>query len=193
LVAQFAKERIQRLTTNTTYPAYQLLPGRIDVIGCNANVDLHRILHQYHNKVAEATLLSRVSIQFPDPHFKTQHAKRRVVNSKLVYTLAKYMPTSSNDLPPSLSDATVYLQSDIERVLQDMRQEFLAVPKYFAELPTPTTNLYGVPTEREVSVIEKNLPVYRAIFVRNHALFNDEALTQEQQPKWMSGADSEFT
>ena len=32
-----------------------------------------------------------VSIQFPDPHFKVRHSKRRVVTPELVATLAKFM------------------------------------------------------------------------------------------------------
>ena len=58
--------------------------------------------------------LQFVCIQFPDPHFKARHAKRRVVTPELVYTvtpelvytLAQFMPkgamvlSSSLHLPP---------------------------------------------------------------------------------------------
>jgi len=55
-VATFAKERVGR----------RGLAGKLDFIGCNANVDLDRILETY-TKFGEVSL---VSIQYPDPHFK---------------------------------------------------------------------------------------------------------------------------
>lgn len=106
-VAAYAKERI----------VTHQLQGRLDFLGCNANVDLDRLLTLYHHasQQQERTqkqlsddfsmlYLKRVTIQFPDPHFKSQHAKRRVVTDNLIETLAKYMPTS----------ATVFLQSDVQ-------------------------------------------------------------------------------
>lgn len=55
-VATFAKERVGR----------RGLAGKLDFIGCNANVDLDRILESY-TKFGEISL---ISIQYPDPHFK---------------------------------------------------------------------------------------------------------------------------
>jgi tRNA (guanine-N7-)-methyltransferase len=121
-VAAYAKDRI----------ATHQLQGRLDFLGCNANIDLERLLHMYHQQqqhhpvrcaavdatddkelaisavsaaaAAANAVLQCVTIQFPDPHFKTQHAKRRVVTPQLIDTLAKYMPTGS----------TVFLQSDVQ-------------------------------------------------------------------------------
>jgi tRNA (guanine-N7-)-methyltransferase len=96
------------------------LERSVDFVGCNANVDLDRILDERgSDSTASATtaggqssvggrrrlLLQRTTIQFPDPHFKKQHAKRRVVNAPLIATLARYMPP----------DAIVFLQSDVQR------------------------------------------------------------------------------
>ena len=58
-VAKFAKERTVR----------RGLAGKADFIGCNANVDLKRIVSQY-SMFGEIAL---VSIQYPDPHFKVSH------------------------------------------------------------------------------------------------------------------------
>jgi len=55
-VAMFAKERVGR----------HGLAGKVDFIGCNANVDLDRFLEKY-TAFGEVAL---VSIQYPDPHFK---------------------------------------------------------------------------------------------------------------------------
>ena len=55
-VAQFAKGRVER----------RGLSGKLDFIGCNANVDLGRILTKY----GSFGDIDMVSIQYPDPHFK---------------------------------------------------------------------------------------------------------------------------
>jgi tRNA (guanine-N7-)-methyltransferase len=133
------------------------LKGFLDFVGCNANVDLERLLTVY-----EATdKLKMVTIQFPDPHFKARHAKRRVVTAGLVTTLAKFMPTG----------ATVFLQSDIQSVLDDMRLQFRSHPQFFLDDVESVEdyleeNILGIPTERETSVLDKGLPVYRTTFTR---------------------------
>ncbi len=133
------------------------LEGVLDFVGCNANVDLERLL-----TVAEANQkLKMVTIQFPDPHFKARHAKRRVVTPELVLTLAKFMPAG----------AKILLQSDIQSVLDDMRFQFRQESSLFhddveSDDEYLERNIFDVPTEREVSVLEKNLPVYRTTFTR---------------------------
>jgi tRNA (guanine-N7-)-methyltransferase len=133
------------------------LEGFLDFVGCNANVDLERLL-----TIAEAhETLQMVTVQFPDPHFKARHAKRRVVTPELVLTLAKFMPPG----------ATVFLQSDIQSVLDDMRFQFRQEPSLFRDEVENDDeyleeNIFGIPTEREVSVLAKNLPVYRTTFTR---------------------------
>ena len=166
LVAQFAKERVTG----------RGLKGKVDFVGCNANVDLDRLLMRYHDAAStleHPLLLTRVSIQYPDPHFKTQHAKRRVVTPGLIDTIAKFMPPSSG---------VVFLQSDVQPVLDDMRDRFAEVPKYFSLDAMHQENEYlphnplGVATEREGSVLKKDLPVYRVLFQRTVTPYepNDE-------------------
>jgi tRNA (guanine-N7-)-methyltransferase len=183
-VATFAKERI----------AVHQLQGQLDFLGCNANVDLERILGIYQSQYSgspsnmdqqeissDGLCVHRVTIQFPDPHFKNHHAKRRVVTAGLVDTLAKYMPPK----------ASIILQSDVKLILDEMRQQFrsamapnlenaveesriehagrhyftdsmLDLDQYIAE------NSLGVPTERELSVLNQGLPVYRSLLRRSH-------------------------
>ena len=57
-------------------------------------------------------------------------------------------------------------------VLDDMRERFRECDAYFADTVDDVEeylldNTLGVPTEREISVLEKDLPVYRALLVRN--------------------------
>jgi tRNA (guanine-N7-)-methyltransferase len=151
-VALYAKERV----------GVHGATGSLEFLGCNANVDLDRILQRYHDVSEGTMLLHLVSIQYPDPHFKSQHQKRRVVTQELIDVLAKYMPP----------DARVFLQSDIQSVLDDMRLRFRGNSLYFTDAMDQVEeyieeNPLGVPTEREVSVLKKGLPVYRSMFTRN--------------------------
>ena len=149
-VAQYAKGRITRRN----------LDGVIDFVGCNANVDLDRLLSRYTcNGGGEIALLS---IQYPDPHFKKSHQKRRVVTPELVDVLAKYV----------LPGREIFIQSDIKDVLDAMRLTIREDgAKYFTDVIQNVDeymdiNPIGVPTEREVSVLDQNLPVYRTVFRR---------------------------
>ena len=177
LVAHQAQERVTKHQLN----------GKLGFVGCNANVDLHRLLsilndassstpssdNDANEKANNAKNLNlqMVTIQFPDPHFKSAHAKRRVVTTELVTTLAEFMPPNS----------TIFLQSDIQSVLDDMRLKFREQATYFEDTcgddltKYVEDNIIGIPTEREVSVLEKDLPVYRSVFRRTETeVVNDE-------------------
>lgn len=151
-VAQYAKERIAKWNLN----------GSLDFIGCNANVDLDRILGKY-TRGGEGGEITMVSIQYPDPHFKKSHQKRRVVTPELVEILAKHLPPKTG---------TVFIQSDIKDVLDSMRETLRESGSEYFEDALENVEDYleenpiGVQTEREKSVLEQNLPVYRTIFRR---------------------------
>jgi tRNA (guanine-N7-)-methyltransferase len=199
-VADFAKERISRRIG---------LTGRVEFLGCNANVDLDRLLQLYHSMSISNTkqdkdddrrcyrchhhhhhLLRRVTIQYPDPHFKARHAKRRVVTPELVEVLAKYMrplesassAASSSGYENEENAAILFLQSDLDNVLQEMQRVFEEdeeSSRYFTKLWNHTSytaddNPLHFPTEREVSVLKQGLPVYRALFVRNNVPYDDD-------------------
>jgi tRNA (guanine-N7-)-methyltransferase len=102
--------------------------------------------------------LQRISIQYPDPCFKTRHAKRRVVQPELVNDIACYLPSSGE----------VFLQSDLEWVAQEMCDRFSENSAFHrTQTDWLEPNPLGVPTEREVATLSKGLPVHRAVWVRN--------------------------
>jgi tRNA (guanine-N7-)-methyltransferase len=102
--------------------------------------------------------LQRISIQYPDPCFKTRHAKRRVVQPELVNDIAHHLP----------SGGEVFLQSDLEWVAQEMCDRFSENPAFQrTQSGWIEPNPLGIPTEREVATLNKGLPVHRAIWVKN--------------------------
>lgn len=147
-VAKFAKGRVAR----------RGLAGKADFIGCNANVDMERIVSKY----ATFGEIALVSIQYPDPHYKKSHQKRRVVTEGFVNTLSKHLKEGNQ----------IFIQSDVKDVLDNMRETILEFgSEYFVDLIDDPDeymeeNPLGVPTEREVSVLDQDLPVYRTIFRR---------------------------
>jgi tRNA (guanine-N7-)-methyltransferase len=125
-------------------------------IFCNANNSLRFLL----STLTPGTL-QRVTIQFPDPWFKTRHAKRRVVQPQLVAELADYLAVGG----------VVFLQSDIEFVAVEMCDRFREHPA-FTKLGTEewlAENPLSIPTEREIATQNKGEPVYRAIFTKKLA------------------------
>ncbi|WP_427158256.1 tRNA (guanosine(46)-N7)-methyltransferase TrmB [Aliinostoc sp. HNIBRCY26] len=120
---------------------------------CNANNSLKVLLSSL-----PPGILQRVTIQFPDPWFKTRHAKRRVVQPELVADLANYLAVGG----------VVFLQSDMEFIALEMCDRFSENP-HFQRLHTSewlAENPLPVPTEREVGTQNKGEPVYRALFER---------------------------
>jgi len=164
-VAEYAKDRIK----------VHGLQGKLDFVACNANVDLERVLTRYqeasppsstHPTQQHVMKLHRVSIQFPDPHFKSHHAKRRVVTQDLVSVLARFLQSS-----PMMPLGQVFLQSDVQSVLDDMRQQFRLQKEYFEDRCSSSdeylsNNVWGTPTERERSVLAKVSAVQEQLDVR---------------------------
>jgi tRNA (guanine-N7-)-methyltransferase len=101
-------------------------------------------------------ILSRVTIQFPDPWFKKKHKKRRILQPELVNILADYL----------VDEGEVFLQSDIEEVAKEMRDRFNEHPSFQKQHQETwlATNPLPIPTERELYVISHGEPVYRALF-----------------------------
>lgn len=103
--------------------------------------------------------LKTISIQFPDPWFKKKHNKRRVVQPDLVKLLVDYLA----------EEGEIFLQSDIKEVAVEMRDRFAANSNLIQQHPEIwlETNPLNVPTERELYVLEQNLPVYRVLFKKS--------------------------
>lgn len=120
---------------------------------CNVNSSLRPLLSSL-----KPGTLQRVTIQFPDPWFKKRHQKRRVVQPELVVDLADFLA----------SGGTVFVQSDVQTVAQEMRDRFNTHPAFvqqgsddwLSDNPMPTQ------TEREQTTLSRGEAVYRALFVR---------------------------
>ncbi|GLI71109.1 hypothetical protein VaNZ11_016182 [Volvox africanus] len=84
------------------------LQGRVHYVFANATVSLETLLGSYPGPITD------VFIQFPDPHFKRRHHKRRVVQPRLARALRDAMAPGGRLL----------LQSDVEEVCVAMRNMF---------------------------------------------------------------------
>jgi tRNA (guanine-N7-)-methyltransferase len=121
---------------------------------CNANNSLKPLLDTLPPGV-----LQRVTIQFPDPWFKKRHQKRRVVQPDLVQNLAIYLAQQGQ----------VFIQSDIKEVAQEIYNRFEENPAFQrvqTEHQWMPENPLPIATERELHVLNQQLPVYRTLFVR---------------------------
>ena len=124
--------------------------------------NLHYLFSNTNNSLREMLsslpkdVLKRVTIQFPDPWFKKRHAKRRMVQPQLVKELSEYL----------VSGGMVFLQSDIEFVAREMCDRFHENPAFCrkGEQEWLTENPLPIQTEREIYTLEKDKPVYRALF-----------------------------
>ena len=108
-------------------------------------------------------LLSRVSIQFPDPWFKKKHHKRRVLQPALLRAIAAALPPGG----------WLFLQSDVAAVIEPM-VALCEASGCFERPPQDgrpwrTDNPLPLPTERERHVLAQGLPVYRVLYRRNEA------------------------
>ena len=123
---------------------------------CNVNVSLDEWL----SDLAFAQL-KRVSIQFPDPWFKRKHIKRRVLKKNLLDSIARHMS----------KDGELFIQSDILNLIESMTS-VIESSKYFDRryvkgVKWLDENPYEASTDTELFVLKKNLPIYRAMYIRN--------------------------
>ena len=142
----------EKLVDNANDDKQELGLKNLHYLFCNANTSLDSILASLPEKS-----LHYVSIQFPDPWFKKRHYKRRVVQAELVTILAKYL----------INNGTVFIQSDILAVAEEMCNLF-SENKDFSRTESDwlQTNPLSIATEREKSTINRQQPVYRALFRR---------------------------
>ena len=127
---------------------------------CNVNISLDEWLSDL-----DLDQLKRVSIQFPDPWFKRKHLKRRVFKKSLLNSIARYMSKNGE----------LFIQSDIFKLIEYM-SNFIDDSIYFDRKVVKgekwlEKNPYEVLTDRESFVLKHNLPIYRAMYIRNSALF----------------------
>lgn len=118
---------------------------------CNAMIALDKLLEKL-----SSNLLQQVTIQFPDPWFKKKHAKRRMVNQELVETVVRHLAESGK----------IFVQTDIEFLAEEMFELFRN-NNHLQEIGS-SENPYPVKTEREKSVEDRELPVYRRVFEKEN-------------------------
>lgn len=117
----------------------------------NATISLGRLLENLPENI-----LRIVTIQFPDPWYKKKHAKRRMVKDEMAEAIVKHLSAAD--------EGKVFIQTDVEFLAEEMFDIF----RQFSELREIELkeNPFPVKTEREQAVEEKNLPVYRAMFLK---------------------------
>jgi tRNA (guanine-N7-)-methyltransferase len=126
--------------------------SNLHYVFANINVSLAGLLTSLPSGVCQ-----RLSIQYPDPCFKTRHAKRRVVQPELVAVLAQHLPAG----------AEIFLQSDLEWVAQEMVDRFADNPVFQRQSQEwLADNPLTVQTEREIATLKRGLPVHRSIFTK---------------------------
>jgi len=116
----------------------------------NASYSLDTLL-----KKLPASVLQFVTIQFPDPWHKKKHAKRRMVNEDLVKTVVEHLKLAGK----------IFVQTDIDFLAEEMFEIFrensqLRESEIFE-------NPFPVKTEREMAVEEKDLPIFRVMFLKS--------------------------
>lgn len=114
---------------------------------CNATLALDKLFAKLPENILEI-----VTIQFPDPWFKKKHAKRRMVKNNLVETVVKHLKISGK----------IFVQSDVEFLAEEIF-EYFRQHENLREIEI-SENPFPVKTERENSVENRDLPVYRRVF-----------------------------
>tara|TARA_B100000700_G_C14827860_1_gene753079 strand:- start:292 stop:936 length:645 start_codon:yes stop_codon:yes gene_type:complete len=127
---------------------------------CNVNISLDEWLSNL-----DLDQLKRVSIQFPDPWFKRKHMKRRVLKKCLLNSIARSMSHNGE----------LFIQSDVFKLIEYM-SDVIDESIYFDRkvvngLKWLEKNPYEVSTDREIFVLKRKLPIFRAMYIRNKALF----------------------
>jgi tRNA (guanine-N7-)-methyltransferase len=96
------------ITRANEWASHLGLDRRVHFVRSNATVSISTVLETYPGPI------ELVTIQFPDPHFKKKHRKRRIVQESLV-----------RDVGGVLADGgRILLQSDVLDVAVDMRDKF---------------------------------------------------------------------
>ena len=142
--------------------ARRLMLGNAHFLACNANANLDRILE----RGTACSPLRSVSIQFPDPWFKSRHHKRRVVQPALVEAIARHLSPGG----------WLFVQSDVLELAESARETVReaggalladACGDDLARFDAPKpSELALVATERERASSELGRPVYRSLWTK---------------------------
>lgn len=153
----------QALVSNANQIRDELNLTNLHYLFGNMNSSAQVLLQSLHSNS-----LKTISVQFPDPWFKKRHNKRRVVQPELVKIAIDHLAVGGR----------VFLQSDIEEVAIQMRDRFADSPLLTQQHSSTwlDTNPFAIPTERELYVLEQNLPVYRAMFQKSAIVLDTQAI-----------------
>ncbi|XP_024403508.1 uncharacterized protein [Physcomitrium patens] len=148
----------EKLLQRSTKWAQELGLTNIHYMVANATLSLDAILMKYPGP------LRLISILCPDPHFKQKHRKRRIVQKTLLEALEKHLPP----------DGQVFVQSDIEEVAEDMRDQFDENVKFTRVHPCGSDmcdsegwlleSPLGIATEREIHAVANGGRIFRQLF-----------------------------
>lgn len=116
---------------------------------CNAMISIGKLF-----EYVPPGLIQTVTIQFPDPWFKKKHAKRRMVTPDLARDVVNILS----------SGGTLFIQTDVDFLSEEMFAVFREFPE-LEEIPT-AENPMPFKTEREESVEQRDLPVFRTSFIK---------------------------
>ncbi len=112
-------------------------------------------------------VLQYVTINFPDPWFKRRHQKRRLITPELVQTLATFLQPHGK----------IFIQTDVKELSEDIKNSFMN-NCHFQTVDTPIEqNHFGVPTERENSVIRLGRYIHRILIERKTEVSKETHLT----------------
>lgn len=124
---------------------------------CNASHALDVFLENL-----PADILDRVTVQFPDPWYKKKHAKRRMLNEKIIETVVRHLKPAGK----------IFIQTDVDFLAEEMFA--VARQNSFLQEFEISENPFPVRTERENAVEEKNLPIYRRLFEKTEKVRSEE-------------------
>ena len=150
----------EQLVSSSEKKRKQMGLENLSFLYCNVNISLDEWLSDL-----DRDQLKRVSIQFPDPWFKRKHLKRRVLKKSLLSSIASAISHNGE----------LFIQSDILKLIEYMSSviddNIYFDRKVVKGLKYLEKNPYEVSTDRELFVLKQNLPIYRAMYIRNSKLF----------------------
>ena len=121
--------------------------GNVHFLKSNANVDINKIISSIQCSVSAGVEL--IAIQFPDPYFRENHHKRRLLNTQFIRSL----------INGGVDEGTrLFVQTDVEELMNAMTEvleqnsdlvSLTPGQSYDDTLFNPVP--FDVPTEREIS------------------------------------------
>ncbi len=147
----------EKLIKNSQSQIKKLGIKNLNILYCNANISLDTWLSNI-----EIGQIRRVTIQFPDPWFKRKHYKRRVLQPKLLCSIASsLLPGSELFIQTDVLPLMEYMTSIIEESKCFDRDMICWRENWLNQNP------FLIETERESIVKKEKKEIYRAMYFRN--------------------------